>query len=665
MPKQHDVTIVGLGPRGVNLLERLYANLTVTNFMGKLRLHIIEPGKLGCGVHVMDQPPSLLVNTVASQITMYADESVCGAGPALPGPCLYSWAQTQNYKYDEISKQFNQLTGREIYPNDYLPRAIFGQYLHDTASAIINQLEQYCDISVYSQKAVSIKKLSEEQFEIRLEDQKIIPSNYVFVTTGHSTNVLNQTEQAMLEKISELKSVNPRLSFVINPYPVLAVTQPIRPEVSVAIEGFGLTATDIISELTIGKGGSFEVSEDKKRYRYLPSGHEPKKIIVYSNTGLPFAGRAANQKGVSGQYKATFFTSDAIEALRNDKGHGPQKQLDFEADVLPLLLMEMRYCYAMTFLKRITDDANMIKAFSAEWIENKNQPEQLERVEASVLGHENRFDWQAIMSPIADQQFPSEASYRDWLLNYLRKDIEASFEGNVDNPFKAACDVLRDVRDTIRSVIDFAGLTPKSHQLFMTKYMSVMNRISVGPPKERIVELLALVEAGLVDIFVGPSPTISLDETTGTFCIKGTNIIGSTSRVVDQIIKARIALNAPTQDQSPFMRDALNNGLFRPFKNGDYCPGGIDIDEEFHPINTDGKSEKRLYALGTIAEGPKFYTYIVPRRGVNSTALVDSGKLTLDLLSSINKEVNRHSLFYRGECVNADSVNSDENVNTI
>ncbi|HAC16324.1 MAG TPA: hypothetical protein DCE78_10340 [Bacteroidetes bacterium] len=649
MPKKHHVTIIGLGPRGVNLVDRLLANITVINDTGRLHLHIIEPGYLGCGVHTIDQPSSLLVNTVASQITMYTDESVVGAGPALPGPCLYSWVQAEGYKYDEASRQYKKFTGRDIHENDYLPRAIFGQYLNATAHTILDQLQQYCEITVYSQKAVSIEKLGKHQFNIQLEDQTIIPSNYVFLTTGHATNNLTTTEQSILKRVSELTSINPNLSFVANPYPVIKVTQPIHNNMSIAIEGFGLTATDIISELTIGKGGRFEVAGNIKHYRYIPSGKEPKKIIIYSNTGLPFAGRAMNQKGVSGQYKPIFFTLDAIQTLRNERGIGLQKQLDFEAHVLPLLLAEMRYCYVITFLKREIKDEHAIQTFSNQWIENKDQPDHLDRIEHDAIGYENRFNWQVIMNPMSDQIFPSEDAYRAWLLNYLRQDIEASFEGNVVHPFKAACDVLRDVRDTIRSVIDFSGLTPESHRVFMTKYMPVMNRISVGPPKERIVELLALIEADLVDIFVGSSPNIRLNETTGTFFIQGKNITGVTPREVDQIIKARISSTNPTQDQSQLMQGALKNGLFCPFQNGDYTAGGIRIDREFHPINAQGESEKGLYALGTVVEGAKFYTYIVPRRGVNSTALVDAGKLILNLLTSIKaeeKQLNRFSMFH-------------------
>ena len=648
---QKHIGIIGLGPRGLNLLERLLANISVHDhhMETRLHLHIIEPGPLGCGVHAMDQPRSLLVNTVANQITMYADESVKDAGPALDGPCFYTWARNENYKYDETSRTYTQLTGRTIQANDYLPRALFGQYLHATANTILKKLQAHCDITIHAQEAIKITPCLNQAYLVTLQDNTSIHLNALFLTTGHSTNVFDQHDEAMLQKISTRTQVNPYLGWVVNPYPIAQVTAAMDKNMAVAIEGFGLTATDIISELTIGKGGQFKII-DKQHYQYIRSGHEPQKIVVYSKSGLPFAGRATNQKGASTQYKAQFFTLEALQERRIKQGVGINQQLDFEKHVLPLLQLEMRYCYALTYFKKQTQDHNAMMDYSQSWIMHQNNSQMLNTLEDKVCQPEQRFNWQSIMDPFPHECFASESAYHAWIIGYLKQDIEQSVEGNVNNPVKAAYDVLRDLRDTIRAAIDFGGLTPESHALFMTKYMPVMNRISVGPPKERIMELLALIEANVVDIDVGRAPQIKLEETTGKFHIQGQNIHEGTPRVVDTIIKARIASPDPRKDQSRLMQNALQSGLFRPFMNGDYHPGGIDIDKEFHTINQHGAVNPDLFALGTPTEGPKFYTYIVPRSGVNSTALVDAGKLVLTLFNAIKaeeKSSHRLSLFHR------------------
>lgn len=646
MPNKTHITIVGVGPRGLNLLERLSAILPTQGNDTALHLHLVEPGVLGCGVHPMDQPPSLLVNTVASQITMYTDESVKNAGPSLQGPSLYEWACTEGYRYDEASRKYSKTTGRVIQENDYLPRAVFGTYLKDTAISLLNTLEKHCNISYHRQTAVDIEKINESGFRVTLSDQSIIFSNYIFLTTGHPQNALTDSEKTTLANIARLKPHYPRLSLITEPYPILDITKSIDEQMTVAIEGFGLTSTDIISELTIGKGGQF-LKVSHNRLQYQPSGREPKKIVLYSKTGLPFTGRATNQKGVSGQYKPVFFTVDAIHDLRQKHGIGAKKQLDFEKHVLPLIQLEMRFCYIKTLITNQSQDTAHIDHFLKKWKKSIHNAKELECLELDEFGETALFNWQDIFDPTYNQTFETEEDYRGWLIRYIKQDIENSIQGNVNNPFKAACDVLRDTRDNIRLIIDHSGLTPQAHRQFMEKYMPVMNRISVGPPKERIIELLALVEIGLVDIFVGRSPRQYLDENRGQFIIDNPqNIKHHSPRAVDQVIKARIASTDPTVSLSPLMKSMLNNGLVRPFKNGDFSPGGIDIDRDFHPINTLNQCEKNIYALGTIVEGPKFYTYIVPRSGVNSTALVDAGKLIFDLLASINTKEQKNRFYF-------------------
>ncbi|MGM3186213.1 hypothetical protein [Musicola paradisiaca] len=52
-------------------------------------------------------------------------------------------------------------------------------------------------------------------------------------------------------------------------------------------------------------------------------------------------------------------------------------------------------------------------------------------------------------------------------------------------------------------------------------------------------------------------------------------------------------------------------------------------------LNKNGEIHKNMWALGLPTEGNKFYTFIVPRPGVNSTAIVDAGKAVNQLLARL------------------------------
>ncbi|SQH71828.1 Uncharacterised protein [Helicobacter mustelae] len=57
-----------------------------------------------------------------------------------------------------------------------------------------------------------------------------------------------------------------------------------------------------------------------------------------------------------------------------------------------------------------------------------------------------------------------------------------------------------DVRDILRLCVDFGRIEEKSYQFFMDFFVPLNNRLCVGPPLVRIQELLALIQANVVNI---------------------------------------------------------------------------------------------------------------------------------------------------------------------
>ncbi|MCP3717391.1 FAD/NAD(P)-binding protein [Paraburkholderia sp. CNPSo 3281] len=70
------IGIVGVGPRGLGLLERLHAHCLSGSLPDDLVIHLVDPVCEGVGVHLADQPDYLPVNTVAGQITVFAIQTV-------------------------------------------------------------------------------------------------------------------------------------------------------------------------------------------------------------------------------------------------------------------------------------------------------------------------------------------------------------------------------------------------------------------------------------------------------------------------------------------------------------------------------------------------------------------------------------------------------------
>ena len=627
-----DIAIIGMGPRGVTVLERLAAIMNDSKVDYPIRIHIIEKGKLGEGIHFSDQPHYLILNTVCSQITFFCDDTVKNAGPKSIGPSFFEWIRAKGYKRNSF-QQISTDDGVPIEPNDYLPRAIFGEYLHEIAMQLIEKLRHKCTVLLYSASVQDIQELSNQVYQLRLSTLQTIKASYLFITTGHTTNEPTPRDRELENIVTRHQSDNSKLAYIAHPYPIHKIADSIDKDTVVAIEGFGLTSMDLLAAFTIGKGGRFLPIDNQGHLIYQRSKSEP-KLIIYSLDNLPLNGRAINQKGVNQQYKAKFLTRERIDELRKIKGKGDRQKLDFELDLLPEIIKEIYYCYYTKWLENHFGEKEA-NDFSNDFIgASKNEKNYLAVINFKIP-KPARLDWNSLFNPFHNISFASSKDFQRWIVSYLEHDLAECYLGNVNGPYKACCDVLRDIRDNIRYAIDFSGLTPESHKIFLEKYMPFMNRISVGPPKERIAQILALIDAGILDIGVGPQPKVDFDEDLEQFRLSGLSIKNNTPRYADVIIKARIHAPLPMQDQSMLMKNCLRRGLLTPFYNGNFHPGGILIDKNLHPIDKNKNTKKRIWAIGTLVEGPKFYTYIVPRSGVNSTGLQDAGKAVLAMFKDI------------------------------
>jgi hypothetical protein len=167
----------------------------------------------------------------------------------------------------------------------------------------------------------------------------------------------------------------------------------------------------------------------------------------------------------------------------------------------------------------------------------------------------------------------------------------------------------------------------------LSEFLPIMNRLAVGPPKERIAQMLALMDAGTVRADFGPGASCTLDEGSATFVVRG-HWPGEEA-TANVLVRGRASLPGPLEDKSPLMRKLVQRGIVRPFMNGQFHPGGITVDRNMNVVAQDGGSQTTLWALGTLVEGCKFYTFVLPRPGANSTTMVDAGRAVGNMFDAI------------------------------
>jgi hypothetical protein len=116
--QRYSVTIIGMGPRGLSVFERIAAIAGSRQLL--LDIVLVEPGECGPGVHGMRQPQHLLINTIASQVTLFPAPGAVRHAPVCATPSLTAWARQAGYR--RVGERFYRLGdhgGADITEADY------------------------------------------------------------------------------------------------------------------------------------------------------------------------------------------------------------------------------------------------------------------------------------------------------------------------------------------------------------------------------------------------------------------------------------------------------------------------------------------------------------------------------------------------------------------
>jgi uncharacterized NAD(P)/FAD-binding protein YdhS len=629
--KRTSITIIGMGPRGLSVFERLAALALHRQLL--LDLILIEPGECGPGVHVARQPQHLLINTLASQVTMFPAAGAVRHAPVCATPSLTVWARQMGYR--RVGDRYYRLGGsggHDIGEADYLPRSLLGEYLAWVYQQLAAALPAGVTVTHHRQRAVDLSQRPDGSSVIELDCGYVVTSDFVFLTTGHGSNLPSDLDAWLGKFAQDHARYNSRLGFVRQVYPMEQLSR-ISADARVAIQGLGLSAHDVIAELTVGRGGEFVAGPEG--LRYLPSGREP-QLTLCSRNCLPYAARGVNQKGLDGRHQARHFTVDAVEALRRQAliARG-SSQLDFDRELLPLLKREIADAY------RAAAAATAAPNRAASAADQGGVAPVSPPVHAAA-----ELDQDALLAellfPLHERQFASLAEFRSYFRDWLQADLAEARRGNLASPTKAATDVLRDVRATLQSAIEHGGLTPASHRKFLNVYHPAINRAAFGPPLRRNEELLALLDAGVITLQSGPGSRVDIDETESTYLLTTKFSGGAVQHPVDVVVIARLEPFVPETDTSLLIRNMLKRGLVRPYYNGMFHPGGIDLNRAGQPLDAAGAALDNIWALGYLTEGAHYYTHALPRPHLRSRQVLDAEQCVMALAAKMTANQRRN-----------------------
>jgi uncharacterized NAD(P)/FAD-binding protein YdhS len=594
-----EMAIVGLGSWGLCVMERTVRR--AWRVRTPVRVHVVEPSQLGGGVYAAEQPDFLVLNNACGQLSLYAAPDGDALPPYYVG--LHQWAVGCGYRWVGYECRIGA-GGDPILPTDYLPRRLMGEYLSWFYDRLVAEAPPNLEIVRHYAAAVDISPALRGREEVLLDNGVTLSVDHVVLTSGHTWNHERGDDGGVR---------------YLQAYPIESLDQSVPAGSSLAVAGMGLVGYDVLSALTIGRGGTYEDRGDRAdRLRYVPSGREP-IITLYSRSGAPYCAKSATGVDPYGQYQPVVCTPEEFAALTNPGGSRARRHVDFRAELLPLIFAEMqaRYYIQSALLDGGDDESTEVrKVLRQGWLDGHYE----KIVDALELRY-GRFDPAAHLFAGTDQQYTSAADYQGQVYDMIEADLtEALRPGG--SPVKAAQEVLRILRDQLRSVIEFGGLSLDSYVEFRSNIRGRINRLEAGVPPMRSQQLLALLDAGVARIPLGPSPEVAACP--DGVRLSSTALDESATVTVDGVVRGYLDMPLLARSGSPLLNRLYANGRLTQLSYGDTPVGSVAINEEFHPYDTEGRLQSNISVLGVLTEGVRYFTHYLPSPRSRLRAVYDA-----------------------------------------
>ncbi|MGP0036213.1 MAG: FAD/NAD(P)-binding protein [Solirubrobacteraceae bacterium] len=609
------IAIIGLGPWGVCALERVVTTAREELGPGNdVAVHVIEPGTPGSGVYDVSQPDYLILNNPCGELSLYPfeteDDQPCyGVG-------LYDWAVAQGYRWvgDRCVKD---PMGEPIERHHFLPRRLMGEYLQWFYRALTAGAPPGVHIVHHPTAAIDLVARRDGTEEVHLANGGAVAVDHVIVTSGHTANESGDGAGRALD-----------------PYPVGSYVNAIPTDSTVAVSGMGLVAIDVVTALTIGRGGRFV--ESGSELQYLPSGREP-RLQLFCRSGLPFTAKSVTGKDRTDVYKPAICTDEALDAL-SGRANGSRRLVDVRRELLPLLFAEMscRYYAQAAFQAAGTAAAGAAvrDRLRAAWGDGR-----FEAALANLSARFGQFDAEELFFG-RQPKYSSSDDYERFVYQSLSDDLREAEVPDGASPTKSAGQVIRIYRDKMRSVVEQGGLSLDSYLDFNADICSRIHRLVAGPPALRNRQFLALMDAGVVRMPYGPAPArgravTDLDPNATRTRISSTTFAQQYVEDVDLIIRGHLEEPRIAGSASELLTQLYKRGRVSQFRYGEVAVGSVDLTADSHPIDVEGRPQMSISMFGVVTEGIRHFTAYIPSPRSRIRAFEDLGACVSDILGDV------------------------------
>ncbi|GGJ02581.1 FAD/NAD(P)-binding protein [Streptomyces brasiliensis] len=554
------LVIVGAGPRGTGLLERIAANAPDLYAGSGLDIHLVDPHEPGAGrIWRAAQSPLLWMNSHAEDVTMFTDETVTMKGPVREGPTLHEWAG---------------LDGRT-----FADRQIQGRYLRWVYDRAVAELPPGITVHHHPRRALRVSGPREGRQQVWLEGRpRPLLADLVVLALGHLDAELGD-EQA------ELASYAATHGLVHLPPDFTADSDltSLEPGAPVVVRGFGLAFVDLMVLLTEGRGGRYEGDT------YVPSGREP-VLYVGSRRGVPYHAKIGyDWSGERPPLPRFLGPAEVDELLARPAG------FDFRRDVWPLVEKELGFAhYHRLFTVHPGRTAVAWADFEEKYAAAASAVEIQALVSAAVPDPADRLDLAALDRPLDGVRYASHEEFQHGLRGYVEHDL-----GRRHDPRHSAdLSVFLGLLSVYGQLIRLGDIGPWWHGFF--------SYLASGPPGPRLRQLLALSRAGVVR-FVGADMAVTAE---GAVFRASSPTVPGFSVEARALVEARLPEPTVGRARDGLLRELAADGA------AETPDGLLRVDAgDGRVLDRSGRAHPRRFALGPFTDARAPGAFTRPRTG--------------------------------------------------
>ena len=613
------IVSIGAGPAAVMLLERFIAHHARDAPDRTFEYHLVDPYEPGGGrIWRRTQSPLLKLNSMREDVTMFTDDSSLIDGPVVPGPTLAEWVSA--VRAGEIARPdwSDAILDAEIDdPDDraFPTRRLGNAYLTWVYRDALRRARPEVAVQWHEDLAVAVEpSTTDETFTVRLASGATLHADIVVHALGHNGSAPSP-ESVHLADFAARHD----LSYVAPAFTADVDLDWVPADEPVIVRGMGLAAVDLTVLLTEGRGGRF-VEQGDGSLRYLPSGREP-QLHLGSRRGVPYRSKITSRT-VGDPVELEY-----LDHAGRDRLLRSPHPVDFTRDVWPLIANEMLTGY---YRELFTGHPDRVAA-DWEWFAPRlrrilDEPDGHRSHELAALTRiavpsiDDRLDLEAFDRPLTVPGPGHSAHAR--VQAHIAQDLRQRTRSEHSATQALFLTLLRCHMAVSDIPLDRWNEHSRVHTL-PRAWHTYFSYVASGPPGDRLRELLALSEAGIVH-FLGGDLRLEAAEDLRRFIATGTALTDAGQRSTR--VRARTLIDAwlpaaqATGSDNPLIRQLLATEQIRE------VPGSGTVMVEHGRI----AGADRQFAVGPFTSEIQAGAFTRP--GINALPLRRADGLARELL---------------------------------